>query len=117
MIICTTKNGVEAIPKSHIRKISSGEKFVAVHIIKWEENAVMIANHQPKTTIRRFLNVIIDGIKIIPNEEGKRLEEEKENLFELKDEINACRKDIDEMQKNINKNDCVIKRLFSRKKD
>ena len=42
---------------------------------------------------------------------------EKVNLFELKDEINACRKDIDEMQKNINKNDCVIKRLFSRKKD
>lgn len=117
MIICTTKNGVEAIPKSYVHKISSGEKFVAVHVVKWEKNAIVVANHHPKMTIRRFLNVIIDGIKIMPNEESKRLEEEKENLFELKDEINACRKDIDEMQKNINKNDCVIKRLFSRKKD
>lgn len=107
MIICTTKNGVEAYQKNTVKKVSSGEKFVAVHFYKNEK----------EIAIRRFLNVIIDGIKIMPNEESKRLEEEKENLFELKDEINACRKDIAEMQKNINKNDCVIKRLFSRKKD
>lgn len=107
MIICTTKNGVEAFLKSTVKKVSSGEKFVAVHFYKNEK----------EISIRRFLSVIVDGIKIVPNEESKRLEEEKENLFELKDEINACRKDINEIQKSINKNDCVIKRIFNRKKD
>ena len=69
---------------------------------------------EPQTTIRRFHSVIVDGIKVMANEESRRMEEEKEDLLKMKEEIDTARKDIDELQKQIDKNGCMIGRLFGK---
>ena len=102
MIICETANGVEVLPKSAVKKIVTGEKFVSVHFFKPQN--VLVMGKEPETTIRRFHSVIVDGIKVMANEESRRMEEEKEDLLKMKEEIDTARKDIDELQKQIDKN-------------
>ena len=112
MIICETTNGVEVLPKSAVKKIVTGEKFVSVHVFK--PSKVLVMGKEPETTIRRFHSVIVDGIKVMANEESRRMEEEKEDLLEMKGEIDTARKDIDELKKAIDKNGCMIGRMFGK---
>ena len=112
MIICETANGVEVLPKSAVKKIVTGEKFVSVHVFK--PSNVLVMGKEPETTIRRFHSVIVDGIKVMANEESRRMEEEKEDLLEMKEEIDTARKDINELQNQIDKNGCMIGRLFGK---
>ena len=111
MIICETANGIEVLPKRAVKKIVTGEKFVSVHVFKPSSLAI---GKVPETTIRRFHSVIVDGIKVMANEESRRMEEEKEDLLELKGEIDTARKDIDELKKQIDKNGCMIGRMFGK---
>ena len=112
MIICETANGVEVLPKSAVKKIVTGEKFVSVHVFK--PSKVLVMGKELETTIRRFHSVIVDGIKVMANEESRRMEEEKEDLLEMKGEIDTARKDIDELKKQIDKNGCMIGRMFGK---
>lgn len=112
MIICETANGIEVLPKSAVKKIVTGEKFVSVHVFK--PSKVLVMGKEPETTIRRFHSVIVDGIKVMANEESRRMEEEKEDLIEMKSEIDTARKDIDELKKQIDKNGCLIGRMFGK---
>lgn len=104
MIICETANGVEAYQKNTVKKVLTGEKFVSVHFYKNEKDVA----------IRRFHSVIVDGIKLMANEESRRLEEEKEDLIEVKGEVDTARKDIDELKKQIDKNGYMIGRMFGK---
>ena len=104
MIICETATTAEAYQKNTVQKVTTGKKFVTVYFYKDKD----------KTTFRRFHGVIIDGIRMLPTVAQSKLDDEADNIKTMKDDLIVCQNEINEIKKQLDKNGCMIGRLFGK---